>query len=94
MTLPVMQSDAAKDIPVSKLYVRLVSVDQSGVAVIEDGFTRSQDVFAVGDWVWNQAQLVKVNADNVYLAYNGKIEKLPIKGSGRIFRPGESIPPL
>ena len=80
-------------IPTSKQYLRLIGVDRSvngeSLAIIEDGFSRKQDVFEVGDWVWNQGKLIHVDKKDVILEVNNKLEKLPMQNIGRIFNSGD-----
>ena len=80
-------------IPTSKQYLRLIGVDRpvngNAMAIIEDGFSRKQDIFEIGDWVWNQGKLIHVDKKVVILEVNNKLEKLPMQNIGIIFNSGD-----
>lgn len=69
--------------PVSPLKLRLVGVNQMAngrqLAIIEDTQKQKQDVFTIGERLFDQAKLVEIQRDRVQVERNGRIETIAVQ---------------
>jgi type II secretion system protein C len=75
--------------PISKLPLQLIGVylsqDAGSYTIIENMKTKEQDVFVLGDKIFNEASLTAIKSDSVEINRNGEIEtlildELPVAG--------------
>ncbi len=66
--------------PISKLPLQLIGVylsqDAGSYTIIENMKTKEQDVFVLGDKIFNEASLTAIKSDSVEINRNGEIETL------------------
>lgn len=79
--------------PTSPLKLRLVGVNQMGngqqLALIEDTQKQKQDVFTVGERIFDQAKLVEIQREKIQVERNGKIETIAVEAGTSGSSPSE-----
>lgn len=77
--------------PISKLPLQLIGIyisDQEGAySIIENQKNKEQDVFVVGDKIFNEASLVAIKPDSVEINRNGEIETLILEALPNVAKP-------
>jgi general secretion pathway protein C len=77
--------------PISKLPLQLIGIyisDEEGAySIIENQKNKEQDVFVIGDKIFNEASLVAIKPDSVEINRNGEIETLILEALPTVGKP-------